>query len=219
MGTALQKPLSILVADDHGLVRDGLRIVLADLPGLHAIHEAGCADEVLAQLAACPDISLVILDLQMPGVRDLDLLTGLCNDHPDLPVVVLSASDDRRTIHRAIENGAAGFIPKHSARNVLLNALRLVLAGGVYIPTEMLTEDVVDVGYPGPVPGEGFTSRQQDVIRLLVDGHTNKSIARELGLSEHTVKIHLSAIFKALGVTNRTEAALACRELVRMQPE
>jgi DNA-binding NarL/FixJ family response regulator len=223
----LKEHLNVLIADDHSLVRDGLKIALSALPDLHRTHEAANADEVRYQLAAHPEINLVILDLQMPGVKDLDLLTSLCNTHPDVPVVVLSATEQRHTMHRAIEYGAAGFIPKRCANNVLVSALRLVLSGGVYIPAEMFG----DAGAEAHLAGEdavsdntliqaacrckGFTDRQMDVVRLLVDGHTNKTIARELGLSEHTVKIHLSAIFKALGVSNRTEAAIACRKLAR----
>lgn len=226
----LRDRLNILIADDHSLIRDGLKIALSVLPDLQIIHEAGNADEVRAQLAANPDINLIILDLQMPGVNDLDLLTWLCNTFPDLPVIVLSASENRHTMHRVIEHGAAGFIPKRSANRVLVSALQLVLSGGVYIPTEMVDEtDSSTAGHATDTAGadstraaarhDSFTDRQMDVIRRLVDGHTNKTIARELGLSEHTVKIHLSAIFKALGVSNRTEAALACRDLIQGKPE
>ena len=213
--------LNVLIADDHSLVRDGLKIALSRLPELHNIYEAGNADEVHQQLAGYPDINLVILDLQMPGVDDLDLLSGLCNTCPDLPIVVLSAAESRHTMHRAIEHGAAGFIPKRTANSVLISALQLILAGGVYIPTEMFDEtETAANGNAGnnsnrwaAATSQGdFTERQLDVIRLLVSGKTNKAIARELGLSEHTVKIHLSAIYRTLGVINRTEAVIACRE-------
>ena len=224
-GSQVKDRLNILIADDHGLVRDGLKIALSGLQGLQDIHEAADADSVRAVLGAHPDINLVILDLQMPGVNDLDLLAGLCNTYPDLPVVVLSANEQRRTMHRAIEYDASGFIPKRAANKVLVSALRLVLSGGVYIPAEMID----DTGDSTPWEASGrasagaaaheFTYRQMDVIRLLVGGHTNKIIARELGLSEHTVKIHLSAIFKELGVSNRTEAAMACRKLMQLQRE
>jgi DNA-binding NarL/FixJ family response regulator len=215
--------LNILIADDHSLVRDGLKAALSALPGLQDIHEAADADSVRTVLSEHPDINLVILDLQMPGVNDLDLLASLCNTYPDLPVVVLSANEQRRTMRRSIEHGASGFIPKRAANNVLVSALQLVLSGGVYIPTEMIGASA------GPQEPDGgasiaagryeFTDRQMDVIRLLVGGHTNKTIARELGLSEHTVKIHLSAIFKELGVSNRTEAAITCRKLKQLYRE
>ena len=171
------------------------------------------------------DISLIILDLQMPGVNDLGLLQSLCNAHPDIPVVVLSGTENPRTMQRAIEHGAAGYIPKSSANNVLISALQLVLAGGVYIPTEVLSGTTDEMKSPVPETGKGvasemqgqlardmFTGRQKDVLELLAAGHSNKVIAKELGVSEHTVKIHLSAIFRIMGVHNRTEAAIACRE-------
>lgn len=224
-GCQVKDRLNILIADDHSLVRDGLKVALSGLQGLQDLHEAVDADSVRAVLGEHPEINLVILDLQMPGVNDLDLLASLCNTYPDLPVVVLSASEQRRTMHRAIEYGASGFIPKRAANNVLVSALQLVLSGGVYIPAEMIDDtdsaapwEPVGRLSPGARPYE-FTDRQMDVIRLLVGGHTNKTIARELGLSEHTVKIHLSAIFKELGVSNRTEAAMACRKLQQLQRE
>jgi DNA-binding NarL/FixJ family response regulator len=162
----------------------------------------------------------------MPGANELGLLKSLCNTHPDIPVVVLSATENQHTMQRAIEHGAAGFIPKSCANSVLLSALQLVLSGAVYIPSEMLANAAHDkigttrgtdssrIGQnPEAITREAFTGRQMDVLELLASGHSNKVIARELEVSEHTVKIHLSAIFRILGVNNRTEAAIACREL------
>ncbi len=221
----MEDNLKILIADDHSLVRDGLRIALSGLPVPAEIVEAADANEVHRAMADNPGINLVILDLHMPGATKLELLKLLCNAHPDIPVVVLSATENRHTMQRAIEPGAAGFIPKSCANSVLLSALQLVLSGAVYIPSEMLANVVNDetgatrdtdssrTGQPpGSITLKAFTGRQMDVLELLASGHSNKVIARELGVSEHTVKIHLSAIFRILGVSNRTEAAIACRD-------
>jgi len=222
----LEDSLKILIADDHGLVRDGLKIALTGLPAQTETFEAADANEVQQAMAGHPEINLVILDLHMPGANELGLLKSLCNTHPDIPVVVLSATENQHTMQRAIEHGAAGFIPKSCANSVLLSALQLVLSGAVYIPSEMLASSANDKAgatqgtgsnktglTQGNITREAFTGRQMDVLELLASGHSNKVIARELDVSEHTVKIHLSAIFRILGVNNRTEAAIACREL------
>ena len=210
--------LNILIADDHDLVREGLKQTLARLPSAITFIEAGSADEVRQALADFPPVSLVILDLHMPGANGLELLTTICNEHPDIPVVILSAIEESQVMQRTIDRGAAGFIPKSAANEVLVGALQLVLAGGVYIPNEILNKKAIDTE---SVPGRTgnlleppkLTDRQMDVLHLLSNGESNKIIARKLGLSEHTIKIHISAIFKALGVNNRTAAAIAYREI------
>jgi DNA-binding NarL/FixJ family response regulator len=218
--------LNILIADDHALVREGLKLTLGELPAVQTVIEAADADEVRTALAEQPDIDLVILDLHMPGSSELELLGSVCNSHPEIPVIVLSASESPRVMQRAIDRGAAGFIPKSAANNVLISALQLVLSGGVYIPAEMIgapqgrnstqpdqTATACDTPRRSTSVRPALTGRQIDVLELLSEGASNKAIAQKLGLSEHTVKIHLTTIFKALGVNNRTEAALAFREL------
>jgi DNA-binding NarL/FixJ family response regulator len=217
-GDAVKENLKILIADDHCLVREGLKIALNGLPSRPVPVEAASAVEVRAALSAQQDIDLVILDLQMPGVSGLDLLSELCNTRPDIPVVVLSATEDFRVMQRAIEHGAAGFIPKSAANGVLVSAMQLVLSGGVYIPSELFGAGTgAGAGSPYshgmPISRDSFTGRQLDVLELMAGGHSNKSIANRLGLSEHTVKIHISAILRILDVNNRTEAAIVCRRL------
>ncbi|MGD2112356.1 MAG: response regulator transcription factor [Gammaproteobacteria bacterium] len=215
--------LKVLIADDHGLVREGLKHTLTDIAPNAIALEAANADEVRSLVARQHGLDLILLDLRMPGVSELELLDELCSSQPGLPVVVLSASDDVQLMQRAIERGAAGFIPKSASHSIMVAALRLVLSGGVYIPPAM-------IGHRTPTETLGaemsetrpelrnrvlpvLTKRQRDVLRLLGEGRSNKAIARELGLSEHTVKIHISAIFKALDVANRTEAALISRTI------
>ena len=225
-GDTLKDCLKILIADDHSLVREGLKLALSGLPARTVPLEAASAAQVRTLMSAHPDIDLIVLDLQMPDVSGLELLTELCNTRPDIPVVVVSASEDARIMQRAIEHGAAGFIPKSVASGVLVGAMQLVLSGGVYIPSELFTSgDTAAVTVPQdgladdrPLPGapcrrDTFTTRQLDVLELMAGGHSNKSIATMLGLSEHTVKIHISAILRILAVNNRTEAAIACRKL------
>jgi len=218
--------LEILIADDHNLVRQGLKLALAELSGHAIIIEASSADEVHKALSEHPDLDLIILDLHMPGVTELELLTRLCNSHPDIPIVVLSAAESPRIMQRVIDRGAAGFIPKRVANDVLISALKLVLSGGIYIPSEMIgksartesantgqnSKKTANLRRSNNIRPE-FTDRQEEVLILLGNGDPNKIIARKLTLSEHTVKVHVAAIFKALGVNNRTEAALACRDL------
>jgi len=208
--------LTILIADDHDLVREGLKHTLSRLPARTSFAEAGDAGEVREVLSGSPSVDLVMLDLHMPGANGLELLTSICNEHPDIPVVILSAVEEPHVMQRTIDRGAVGFIPKSAANEVLVSAIQLVLAGGVYIPTGILNKQP---GATEPIPGTvdslqvplQLTDRQMDVLHLLSNGESNKAIARKLGLSEHTVKIHISAIFKTLGVNNRTAAALAYR--------
>jgi two-component system nitrate/nitrite response regulator NarL len=213
----VEESLSILIADDHSLVREGLKLALADLPAACEIVEAASAQEVLDTMSSTSKVDLIVLDLHMPGVNDLDLLKTLCNSYPDVPLVVVSADENPRTMQRVVEHGAVGFIPKSAAHNVLAGALQLVMSGGVYIPTQLLDRPATSALAAGMAatgnPRDVLTGRQMDVLELVAEGQPNKEIARRLGLSEHTVKIHLSAIFKTLGVSNRTEAAIACREL------
>lgn len=222
----MNEHLKILIADDHSLVRQGLKIELLELSAAAKVLEATDAETVRQVLSRHPDINLVILDLHMPGANELELLGSLCNEYPDIPVVILSAVEGPRVMQRAIDRGAAGFIPKSVANEVLISALQLTLSGGVYIPPQMIgetphgsytdqrfSEAATSTSWRSTPARPVFTDRQNDVLQLLSGGDSNKAIARKLGLSEHTIKIHITAILKTLGVSNRTEAAIACREL------
>jgi DNA-binding NarL/FixJ family response regulator len=209
--------MKILIADDHEIVREGIKLLLSDLSEDLAVVEAADRSQVLASLSNNPDLDLILLDLYMPGVTDLDLLSEVCNSYSHIPVIILSAIDDARVMQRVIDRGAAGFIPKSAAHAVMSSAIQLVLSGGVYIPPAMLhqpEEDAADITVRvTPASKIDLTPRQLEVLKLLGEGKSNKTIARELGLSSHTVKIHVTAIFKALGVNNRTEAAVASRAM------
>jgi DNA-binding NarL/FixJ family response regulator len=221
--------VKVLLADDHELMRDGLASALLEtFPGTEII-EAEEGEEILRHLENHPDFDLVLLDLYMPNTDGFELLRNICDNYLDMRVVVISASEDVNDMHKVIDYGAAGFLPKISGRQVMMSALQLVLSGGVYIPTDMLAgiyskrsqQDNHLVKAERPLEPHSdldqsnikLTHRQMDVLQLLIDGESNKSIARNLGLAENTVKIHVASIFKSLGVANRTQAALEAQKL------
>lgn len=199
--------MKILVADDHALIRDALRNLLQDLDGVTTVIEASDSESARRLAAANLDLDLALLDLNLPGVIGLGLLERLRSDYPELPVVVLSATEDVSTMRAVLERGAMGFIPKSSSNQVMLSALRLVLAGGRYLPPELLS--IAGVSAPASVGDLKLTERQHDVLKLMVQGHSNKQICRELGLAEATVKIHVTAILRALNVTSRAQVIVA----------
>ena len=218
--------MRILVADDHDLVREGLRHALQGLVPQAEILEARSAAEVQSMVALNTKFDLLVLDLVMPGAGGLDLLGKLCDQLGDTPVLVLSASDDAATMRRVLDCGAAGFVPKSTLHEVMLGAFKLVMAGGVYVPPTLLErngsaksrENTLQArDFPSPSSGRAslsaeLTGRQREVLALLEQGLQNKQIARRLGVSEHTVKIHVAAILSALGVTNRTQAVIVAQQ-------
>jgi DNA-binding NarL/FixJ family response regulator len=170
------------------------------------------------------DLDLVLLDLNLPGLSGIPALKLWRRRYPDVPVVVLSAATDQQTVLAAIEAGAAGFIPKSSSNEVMVNALRLVLAGGKYLPPEVLSHARDNVTRRAPqgttlcVETLGLSARQAEVLKFIARGASNKVICRELGLAERTVKAHVTAVFRALKVTNRTEAAIEAAKLGLVDP-
>jgi DNA-binding NarL/FixJ family response regulator len=210
--------LKILVVDDHALIREAMQLVLRQLDANIEVLEAGNCADALAAADRHPDLGLILLDIQLPGMSGLDALGTFRERHPAIPVVVLSGSENRDDVMRAIDGGAMGFIPKSQPSSVMINALRLVLAGGVYLPVEILGVPAAASSSPAAgterTPAElGLTRRQSDVLALLIQGKPNKIICRELGLAEGTVKIHVTAILRALGVANRTQAVIAVSRL------
>lgn len=213
--------MKFLVVDDHALIREAMRGVLRELCGEAVVLDAASAGQAADLIAQHPDLALILLDLQLPDRDGLETLRELRERHPAISVVMLSAFSDRDNVVRAIDNGALGFIPKTDSRDVLLGALRLILAGGTYIPPGVLVRG--PAAPPAPdrprpqrrlSPAElGLTERQVDVLALMMLGKSNKLICRELDLAEPTVKNHVSAILKALEVANRTEAVLAVAAL------
>jgi len=205
----MKKP-KILLADDHALFREGVKQLLARLHPHVLVIEAANGAEVLHAARAQRDFDLVLLDLAMPGVDGFTGLAAFRTHAPSTPVVVLSASEDAADVRAALDGGASGFISKSSSSEVILGALRLVLAGGVYVPPTLLGGHNA-VAAKADI--DALTPRQRDVLALLAQGLSNKTIGGTLGLSEATVKQHVSAILKTLNVANRMQAVIAGRRL------
>ena len=203
--------MKILIVDDHGLVREGLQAILGRSDLSAQCLEAWDTASLWHQLDQHPDMSLVLLDIQLPDISGLSLLVDIARQHPQLPVIMLSADHDADIVQQSLELGASGFLPKSSLNQVLLSAIRLVVSGGIYVPPEALRKTTPR---PAPAPGAlaavtveslGFTARQTDVFGLLLQGMSNKQICRELDLAEPTVKIHVRGILRTLGVSSRAE--------------
>jgi len=216
--------MKILIADDHALFREGMRHVLAQLNDDVTVIEAADHSEVFDQIETQGDIALALLDLHMPHLDGFSALEQLSLRYPALPIVVLSASESRTDMQRVLDRGAMGFVQKSSTAKVMLSALNLVLAGGVYVPPAMVqlrefkssgrsdgkVKDSADNSIEDVARDNwGLTPRQLDVLARMIEGQPNKIIADDLGLSIATVKAHVTATLKALKVTNRTQAAHA----------
>jgi DNA-binding NarL/FixJ family response regulator len=196
--------VKILIVDDHPLILQALQQVLPQLDRRLDVYGAADRAETLTLLARHPDCALVLLDLTLPGAHGLDLLAELRRDRPLLPIVVLSATHDRATVGAAIAAGARGFIAKTASPAALLDAIETVLSGGRHVTTDLRPAPRAVRGVP--IDALGLTQRQTDVLHLLVQGKPNKLICRDLQLSEGTVKVHVSAILKALNVHSRSQA-------------
>lgn len=227
--------MKILLIDDHPLFREGVALLLQPLvEGLETWEAGSCeaAFELLAQRGAA---DLVLIDLGLPGLSGLEGLRRLRQEHPEVPVVVMSSADDKDTVLAVLDAGAMGFIPKSSTSQVMLGALRLILAQGIYLPPSVFLAaravpapatavasapsapsgaSGASAATPGRRPAElGLTPRQADVLHLLLQGKPAKLIGRQLNLSLSTVKAHTSAVLRALNVTTRTQAVLAAGRL------
>lgn len=232
--------MKVLLIDDHPLILSALKTVIKGLGDDVTVVGAGSAREARATLKTDANFDLVLLDLQLGDANGFDLLADLRTTYPALPVVVVSASDRTSDVIRSIDMGAMGFVPKRASNEQLFEALRLVMSGGIYVPPMSMGEGSspspaeVDTapGYLRVVKREagqgdfqrqpslaslGLTPRQTDVLALLLQGQPNKLIARELNLSVETVKDHVAAVLRALGVSSRTQAVLAVSQMSHQQ--
>lgn len=212
----------LLIADDHPLFRAALRGAAADAVAGLIVHEAESLDGVLATLEREADIDLVLLDLHMPGNHGLAGLAAVRAQFPHVAVVVVSANDDPRVVRRALDHGAAGYLPKSSGLDELRDAIRAVLACEQWLPpalraavarTQTSSSDADLAARLASLSPQQFR-----VLTLVAQGLLNKQIADRLDVQERTVKAHLSAIFERLGVRNRTQASVVLRELELSDP-
>ena len=210
--------MKILVVDDHSLITDALSVLFLDLDPAAEVLTTRTAEGAMELVEKHADLDLVVLDLGMPGVSGTSLLESMVAHSPEMKILVLSGQQDPRNVMRVLQLGAAGFVPKSMASDTLLAAVKFVLSGGVYIPADLLEEvnRVAMIGTPERPREVGatrveLTERQEQVLQLLARGAPIKIICRELGLSEGTVKTHVTAIYRAFNASNRTEALLAAR--------
>ena len=207
--------MRILLVDDHALFRDGVALLLKELdPAVQVLHAANLG-EALAALGGGTDIGLILLDLILPGAHGFQALEAIRERHPGVPLVMLSSQEDQVTVLRSIQLGAMGFVPKSASSQQMFDALRTVLAHGIYVPPLSLAGIALAVpAQPRTSPAElGLTQRQTQVLRLILEGKPMKLIARELGLSPNTAKTHVSAVLRALCVTTRTQAIVAASRM------
>ncbi len=215
--------MKFLVADDHAVFRVGLVYLLQKLDPEAEISEASDYAEALVIAEREPDLDLILVDLLMPGIDGFNGVSSLRDKAHSAPIIVVSARENPADVQASLGHGAMGYLPKSSSSDVMMNAIRLVLSGGMYLPPALLGQQEgggvnaleSSLGQPrlSDQVARNLTRRQRDVMRLLALGRSNKAIAQELELAEGTVKVHVSAIFKALNVTNRTEAVIVAGKI------
>jgi DNA-binding NarL/FixJ family response regulator len=230
--------MKVLLIDDHPLILQALQSVIQGLGSDTTVVGAGSARVARDTLKADPDFDLVLLDLQLGDADGFDVLAEFRSKYPALPVVVVSASDRTSDVIRAIDLGAMGFVPKRASNDTLFEALHMVMSGGIYVPPmtmgseppppvpqgdtvpgvlRVLREQAQDSGFQqqSPLATLGLTPRQTEVLALLLKGHPNKLIARELNVSVETVKDHVAAVLRTLNVNSRTQAVLAVSQMTQ----
>jgi len=214
--SAISETRRVLVADDHPLYRDALRAIVPQaFPGAQ-VSEAASQGEVTALVSGDGAFDLIVLDLALPDATGLSCLRQVREAAPLTPVIVVSGNEDPATMSEAVLAGAAGYVPKAAPRQVLVDALRAVMGGGTYLPAAAVVALRATRARAAPAQSSAgeLTARQQRVLRLLAQGFSNKRIARELEISEITVKAHVSLILKKLQVSNRVQAAIEARRLL-----
>jgi len=213
--------MKVLIADDHSLYRAGLSLLLKDRLGIQEIIEVSSLDEALDLLAHHGNMKLALFDLSMPGMAGPESLGAVKSTYPETFVAVISGSEDRHNVLKCISAGLSGYIPKSLSEDDIAKALTSILAGSVFVPTFMMTGAHASkppaspsLSPATPTPSfEGLTPRQQDVLSNIIQGRSNKEIARQLDIAEGTVKIHLAALFAHFGAHNRTELATRAQSM------
>ena len=205
--------MKALIADDHVIFRQGLRSILEGIETVAELHEAGDFEQALSLAERHPDLTVVIVDLRMPAMNGFSGLRALRQKLPAIPILVLSASEDADDVFQALEAGASGYLAKSAPAEMLVEALRLVIVGGIYVPRALIAgREGALRGVAGAPEAPVLTRRQREVLELISAGHPNKAIAHRLGTSEGTVKAHISAIMRQLGVRNRVQLLRAAEQ-------
>ena len=217
--------MKVLLIDDHPLILSALQSVIQGLADNIQVTTADSGQAARQVLANTSGFDLVLLDLHLGDANGFDLLSDLREQFPAMPVVVISASDQPGDVIRSIDMGAMGFVPKKASNETLVAALKQVMSGGVYVPPQSVGHDSLSQPASNDTlqaaihsPHWGLTPRQTDVLASLLKGHPNKLIARELNLSVETVKDHVAAVLRALGVSSRTQAVIAVSQSLQKQP-
>lgn len=206
--------MNALVVEDHPLYRDALTRLVLPLVETGEVRAVGSVEEGLLAINSLPEVGLILLDMDLPGMSGVEALAALVAKCPTVPVFVVSGSDDRRKITQALRSGARAFISKDIAAESMLGILRALLSNPVG-PPQWITAQGVSNHYVTSIPSaiSTLTSRQKEVLALLSKGLTNKDIAYRLNIADITVKVHLSAVFRKLGVVNRTQAVVEARKI------
>lgn len=201
--------MNILIVDDHAMVREALAVMLERTEVGSTVIQAGDGAEALSVLDVRADLDIALLDLGLPGADGLSVLRQIGRVRPELPVIVLTATESSQAVREAFAAGALGYVPKSSPPETLVSALRLVMAGEVFVPSLLVRPG--GAARPDPARRWRLTTRQREVLRHLAGGLSNKAIGRIMGLSEKTVKAHVTAVFRVLSVSTRREAAAVAR--------
>jgi DNA-binding NarL/FixJ family response regulator len=208
----------VLIADDHPLYRDALQAIVPQALPNAQMSEAACQQEARDSVASDSSFDLIVLDLNLPGATGLSCLRHLRETAPLTPIMVVSGNDDPATMRDVVLAGATGYVPKSAPRQVLIDAIRVIMGGGTYLPTAavLALRQAHSANPPTAraAASDDLTQRQKRVLELLAQGLSNKHIARQLEISEITVKAHVSLILKKLGVNNRVQAAMEARKLL-----
>ena len=203
--------MKFLIADDHSLFRAGIRHLLTESYANAEIIEASSSHEAIETATTVKDLNLILMDLRMPDIDGIRATEIILSNLPTALIVILTASEDQSDMRQGLQAGAVGYLAKSEAPEIIISALRLVLSGGIYIPPSLIAQDSYHL--PRCQDDIALTPRQTEVLKLLVDGQSNKRVAQILNLTEPTVKNHISAIFRSLGVNNRTQAAVIANKL------
>ena len=203
--------MKVLLADDHTLIRDGIKLVLKNYTKAVEFIEVDNYIDTLDAVKNNPNFDLIVMDLFMPGSSGTDGIAMIRQSTPCTPIIVLSSSEDVEHVKTALKLGANGYIPKSSSNDIFLSAINLVMAGGIYIPAQMLNE-TIDTMVDEKALTSLLTDRQTEVLKLMAQGKTNKTIAKIMSITDHTVKSHISVIFSHLNAANRTQAVINAQQ-------